>query len=41
MYKSINGQLPDSLNSMLNHAVRSYNGYYIQHVWTNNRKFTI
>ena len=48
MYKSINGQLPDSLTSMLkrtedvhNHKLRNYNGYCIQHVRTNNRKFTI
>ena len=48
MYKSINGQLPDNLTSMLkrtenvhNHNLRNCNGYYIQNIRTNNRKFTI
>ena len=44
MYKSINGQLPDSLTSMLkrtknvyNQNRRNYGGYYIHH----NKTFTI
>ena len=48
MYKSINGQLPDNLTSMLkrtenvhNDNLRNCNGYYIQNIRTNNRKFTI
>ena len=48
MYKSINGQLPHNLTSMLkrtenvhNHNLRNCNGYYIQNIRTNNRKFTI
>ena len=48
MYKSINGQLPDNLTYMLmrtenvhNHNLRNCNGYYIQNIRTNNRKFTI
>ena len=48
MYESINGQLPDNLTSMLkrtenvhNHNLRNCNGYYIQNIRTNNRKFTI
>ena len=47
-YKSINGQLPDNLTSTLkrtenvhNHNLRNCNGYYIQNIRTNNRKFTI
>ena len=48
MYKSINYQLPDNLTSMLkltenvhNHNLRHCNGFYIQNIRTNNRKFTI
>ena len=48
MYKSVNDQLPDNLNSMLkltehihNHNLRNFNGFYIQNIRTNNRKFTI
>ena len=48
MYKSVNDQLPDNLTSMLkltenvhNHNLRNFNGFYIQNIRTNNRKFTI
>ena len=48
MYKSTKGLLPDSISSMLirihnvhDHNFRNQNGYYIQHVRTNCRKFTI
>ena len=48
MYKSTKGLLPDSMSSMVipihnvhDHDLRNQNGYYIQHVRTNCRKFTI
>ena len=48
MYKSTKGLLPDSMSSMVipihnvhNHNLRNQNAYYIQHVRTNCRKFTI
>ena len=48
MYKSTKGLLPDSMSSMVipihnvhDHNLRNQNGYYIQHVRTNCRKFTI
>ena len=48
MYTSVNDQLPDNLTSMLkltenihNHNLRNFNGFYIQNIRTNNRKFTI
>ena len=48
MYKSTKGLLPDSMSSMVipihnvhDHHLRNQNGYYIQHVRTNCRKFTI
>ena len=48
MYKSTKGLLPDSMSSMVipihnvhDHNLRNKNGYYIQHVRTNCRKFTI
>ena len=48
MYKSTKGLLPDSMSSMVipihnvhNHNLRNQNGYYIHHVRTNCRKFTI
>ena len=48
MYKSVNDQLPDNLTSMLkltenvhNPNLRNVNGFYIQNIRTNNRKFTI
>ena len=48
MYKSAKGLLPDSMSSMVipihdvhDHNLRNQNGYYIQHVRTNCRKFTI
>ena len=48
MYKSTKGLLPDSMSSMIipihnvhNHNLRNQNAYYIQHVRTNCRKFTI
>ena len=50
MYKSTKGLLPDSMSSMLipihnvglhDHNLRNQYGYYIQHVRTNCRKFTI
>ena len=48
MYKSVNDQLPDNLTSMLklaetvhNHNLTNCNGFYIQNIRTNNRKFTI
>ena len=48
MYKSTKGLLPDSVSSMVipihnvhDHNLRNQNAYYIQHVRTNCRKFTI
>ena len=48
MYKSTKGLLPDSMSSMVipihnvhDHNLRNQNGYYIHHVRTNCRKFTI
>ncbi len=48
MYKSTKGLLPDSTSSMVipihnvrDHNLRNQNGYYIQQVRTNCRKFTI
>ena len=48
MYKSYNDQLSDNLTSMLklkenvhNHNLRNCNGFYIQNIRTDNRKFTI
>ena len=48
MYKSTKGLLPDSMSSMVipihnvhDHHLRNQNGYYIQLVRTNCRKFTI